>query len=163
MLRGLGRCGFFFLRKSATRNSRSESKKPFPRHRDMNCDYAQWFNPVPRLVPARRTHRGTDRPQKIYPLIADRLHSSDTDIINARNGEYNQRSINYTGYCKCYAAVTLPSAISSVKWVKYDNWWSMISFTPYDIEHNQPIYEIYEYFILDNVRITDDDASNGRK
>lgn len=34
-------------------------------------------------------------------------------------------------------------------------------FTPYDTEHNQPTYGIQEYLIPDNVKITDDDASNG--
>jgi len=35
-------------------------------------------------------HRGIDRLQKLHPLIADRLRSFNTDIMNTRNGENNQ-------------------------------------------------------------------------
>lgn len=69
-----------------------------------------------------------ERPQKFHPLIANRLHSSDTDIMNARNGKNNQWPINYT--TRLPQTVTqLPCAINSVK---YDEQNMMII----DMEYN---------------------------
>lgn len=93
-----------FVLHSADRQDLSEGvgdqkfkKHPRNRFHDMNrADLLpQQYRIQFRVQFLHGIHYGIDRSQKFHPLIANRLHSSDTDIMNARNGKNNQWPINY--------------------------------------------------------------------